>query len=270
MTGFAGLQSIQVANTYFQNCATVVNVDFNGVTYTNNDGSYGFVNCINLSDNVTLPNSVTNASHIFENCTSFNNIPTLPNSISDISYAFDGCNNISGEQHITNPNITNATNCFANTSTEKTLHIPYYFANKSHTPTYNSFFSAGYGEDPENRQHGVILTDDSTRRITFNSNISGWTVYVTTSMNPINATNNVYPEIIGQTLTYTAFQPGCVTLQNTITVTENRTINLSATEGSIEEVDLSLYNYTINNNIAYVNKYNSTTASVTLPSTTTR
>ena len=38
MTGFANLQSIKVANTYFQNYSTVVNVNFNGVTYTNNDG----------------------------------------------------------------------------------------------------------------------------------------------------------------------------------------------------------------------------------------
>lgn len=270
MTGFAGLKSIQIANTYFQNCSTVVNVNFNGVTYTNNDASYSFRNCINLNDSITLPNNVTNISHSFENCTNFNNVPTIPDSVKDISYSFDGCTNISGDIYITNPNITNATNCFINTSAEKTIHLPYYFANKSHTPIYNSFFAAGYGEDAENRQHGVILTDDSTRTLTFNSNIQNWTVYTTTSMSPVNATNNIYPEIIGQTLTYTAFQPGYVTVKDTITVTENRVINLPATEGTMEEVDLSLYNYTIINNVAYVSKYNSTTASVTLPSTTTR
>ena len=174
--------------------------------------------------------------------------------------------------YITNPNITNATNCFINTSVEKTIHLPFYFANKTHTYTYNSFYVAGYSESTENRQHGVVLVDDSTRTLTFYANTQNWAVYITTSIwsSPVSATNNVYHEIIGQTLTYTAFQPGYVTVKDTITVTENRVINLPATEGTMEQVDLSLYNYTITNDVAYVSKYNSTAASVTLPSTTTR
>ena len=231
MTGFANLQSIKVANTYFQNCSTVVNVNFNGITYTNNDASYGFRNCINLNDSITLPNGVTNISHSFENCTGFNNIPTIPDSVEDVSYSFDGCTNISGDIYITNPNITNATNCFINTSAEKTIHIPSYFANKIHTPTYNSFYVAGYSESTENRQHGVVLVDDSTRTLTFYANTPNWTVYTTTSTSPINTINNVCLESIGQTLTYIAFQPGYVTVKDMIIVTENRVINLPATEG---------------------------------------
>lgn len=270
MTGFPGLQSIKVANTYFQNCITVVNVNFNGLSYTNNDASYAFANCTNLSDTITLPNNVTNISYGFMNCTSFNTIPTIPDSVTNMAYSFDGCNNISGDLYISNPNITNTTNCFINTTSDKTIHIPYYFANKVHTLTYNSFYAAGYRESTENRQHGVILTDDSTRTLTFYANTQNWAVYVTTSLSQINASNNIYPEIIGQTLTYHAFQPGYETIGETISVTENRVINIPANEGNLEEVDLSLYNYTITNDVAYISKYNSTTTTITLPSTTTR
>lgn len=271
MTGFAGLQSIKIANTYFQNKTSVVNANFNGVSYVNNDGSYGFINCINLSDSITLPNNVINISHTFENCTSFNTIPTIPDSVSDVSYCFDGCVNISGELYISNPNITNATNCFMNTSNEKVVHIPYYFSNRVYTPTYTAFSSAGYTENSETSKHGVILTDDSTRKTIYNSTVSEFAVHINTYNYPtVNSTHNSDTQIIGQPITYYAYQPGYNTVTGSFVVTENRTIDLPKYGGTLEEVDLSLYNYTIINDVAYVSKYNSTTATVTLPSTTTR
>ena len=77
------------------------------------------------------------------------------NNIIDICKAFDGCANLTGDIIIGSNIITNANRCFANTSLDKNVYIPFYYSNGMVSATYNAFISAGYSETE--RKDGVLL-----------------------------------------------------------------------------------------------------------------
>lgn len=105
----------------------------------------------------SIPNAVTSLTGTFANCINLNVIPTIPSSITNMYNTFANCINLTGKIQIQSNNITNATNCFANTTKVKEVYI--YFQDSSNIPTqtYNSFINAGY--DEEGTKNGVYLKD---------------------------------------------------------------------------------------------------------------
>ena len=94
MTGFANLQSIEVVHSYFRECASIVNVNWNNAKLTDNNGAGMFNNCANLQRVTNISNAVVNMRSAFSNCTSLTDSPTIPNSVRDIREVFSGCINL--------------------------------------------------------------------------------------------------------------------------------------------------------------------------------
>ena len=116
-----------------------------------------FSYCTNLVNVIEIPNSVTDMCQTFAYCTNLVNAPDMSNcnNIIDICKAFDGCANLTGDIIIGSNIITNANRCFANTSLDKNVYIPFYYSNGMVSATYNAFISAGYSETE--RKDGVLL-----------------------------------------------------------------------------------------------------------------
>ena len=114
-----------------------------------------FYNCSNLVTTFDIPNNVQDLSQAFYNCSNITQFPNITNTV-NIYQSFDGCSNIYGDIYIHSEIITNATDCFANTSLEKNVYIPFQ-NNGVNTLTYNSFINAGYKTDQ--RVNGVLLFD---------------------------------------------------------------------------------------------------------------
>ena len=113
---------IEIQNNCYSNNPNIVSVNTNNVPFVNNDASYAFYNCnaiknaYNLNPNITnmshafeitvqgntyislygnnviLPSSLQDASHMFRNrCTWVNSHITLPSSITNAYKMFDAC-----------------------------------------------------------------------------------------------------------------------------------------------------------------------------------
>ena len=167
---------VNMSNT-FRNCYNLINI----LEIPNNvmDISYCFYNCSNLTEMSEIPDSVINMSSTFSNCfmlkypsdlslnvndisSLYNNCNNLllsseiPNSVTNMYETFAGCANLAGDIEINSENISNATNCFINTSANKDVYIPFK-NNDVYTETYNSFINAGYSTTE--RVNGALLMD---------------------------------------------------------------------------------------------------------------
>lgn len=114
-----------------------------------------FRNCTNLVSIGAIPSSVTNLCNTFSGCSKIEEVPPIANSISDMSYTFYGCTNIKGRVTISCNSVTNAINCFGDTTAHKDVGIFYYKPDGNYTSTYNAFIAAGY--DEIGSLHGVYL-----------------------------------------------------------------------------------------------------------------
>lgn len=118
------------------------------------DLRYAFNNCQHLTYIDNFPSQTTYLNGAFCNCISLTTIPTIPDSVKSMVYTFDGCTNLTGDIYIYSNQITNAANCFNNTSLTKQVHIPFRYTNGEYTSTYNALV-AEYGSG----QNGVVLMD---------------------------------------------------------------------------------------------------------------
>ena len=143
----------------FRECRSIQNIPALPNSVIGNMYSMGstFYNCVNLVNAPEIPEWVKTLDNTFYNCTNLTNIPTIPNSVNFFGGVFDGCVNLAGNIYINSMNITDATNCFANTSLTKNVYIPFTYENSINTVTYNAFTTAGY--DTRGTQHGVYLKD---------------------------------------------------------------------------------------------------------------
>ena len=146
-----------VTNMYgtFYNCIRLVNAPIipNNVTSMVETFYY----CYNLVNASVIPNNVASMYQTFLNCRNLVNVPVIPNSVTDMSRTFWNCSNLQGDIYIKSENITNATNCFNQTSLTKNVYIPFTYENGVNTKTYNSFINAGYKTDGS--VNGVYLMD---------------------------------------------------------------------------------------------------------------
>ena len=125
-----------------------------------------FFVCSNLVNAPVIPNSVTEMDRTFSSCSNLVNAPVIPNSVTNIDRTFQGCSNLTGDILICSNQITNASDCFINTSLNKNAYIPFTYQNGDNTLTYNSFINAGYSTT--NRKDGVLLKDINNPPISIN------------------------------------------------------------------------------------------------------
>ena len=140
----------------FKNCSSMVEFP----TFPNNITDYFemFKDCSSLQS-ATISQSVTNLSQTFKNCSSLSLVSTIPSSVTNMYQTFDGCVNLPEIISITSSEITNASECFGNTTSDKFVYIPFLYSDHTYTTTYQSFRSAGYSTSV--RKDGVILVDNS-------------------------------------------------------------------------------------------------------------
>ena len=139
----------------FYDCERIVNAPIIPNTITSLTNT--FSSCFSLQEFPTIPNSVSIMDNSFIYCKNLTTISNLPYSITNLYNTFGNCQNITGNIYIHSNQIANAVNCFGNTSLQKNVFIPFYYANNEYTSTYNSFIAAGY--DTLGTNCGVYLKD---------------------------------------------------------------------------------------------------------------
>ena len=146
--------NVQDLSQAFYNCSSLYNTTIFPNSISNMHQT--FYDCYNLKTTFDIPNNVQDLSQAFYNCSNITQFPNITNVI-NMYQAFDGCSNLSGNLYIHAENITNAVNCFSNTTLEKDVYIPFFYSNNVHTKTYDSFINANYSE--VSRVNGVLLVD---------------------------------------------------------------------------------------------------------------
>lgn len=122
-----------------------------------------FCDCYNLISAPVIPNNVTDMYGTFWGCSRMSQAPIVPENVTKVAYLFASCTNLTGDITIKSTEITNAVNCFLDTSSTKNVYIPFTYTNGVNTNTYNSFVAAGY--DANGTTNGVYIKDIDTLRI---------------------------------------------------------------------------------------------------------
>lgn len=122
-----------------------------------------FCACYNLISAPVIPNNVTNMYGTFWSCNRISQAPIIPENVTTVDYLFASCTNLTGDITIKSTEITNAVNCFLDTSLTKNVYMPITYVNGVNTATYNSFVAAGY--DANGTVNGVYIKDIDTLRI---------------------------------------------------------------------------------------------------------
>lgn len=256
MTDYTYVNTINIANTtYFDK--NIISVNLAEVPWVGNDMSNSFANCRNLTNVTNIHNTVTNMHSSFVNCVSLTAIPELPDSITNLDYGFqnctklesasiipdsittmvstfENCTNLTGDIKIYSTNISNASECFAGTSVNKTVYIPYRFENHIYTPTYNAFTAVNYSS--ETRQHGVLLKNLGLVPPRFTINPIPVDALVVLSADGYTQQGNSISVDEGTTITWSVSKPGFTTQNGTFVMGEDDkiiTVNLEYTGANV-------------------------------------
>lgn len=180
--GWEYVNNYDLSNITFRNNSNIQSVDGLFHNWSNSSLEYAFENCTNLIYTMNINHNVVSINYAYKNCSNLvvypdisNNTkikymsgtfcgcnkitsaPTIPNSVITIDKAFDGCTNLTGDIFIHSNEITNAIDCFNNTSIAKNVYIPFTYQNGDNTATYNAFIEAEYSASI--RKNGVLLKD---------------------------------------------------------------------------------------------------------------
>lgn len=210
--------SVSYLGGTFFGCTNLVNAPVipNSITVL----SSTFAQCSSLTDTPVIPNSVTSMSSTFANCSSLVNTTNIPDSVINMQNTFRYCTNLTGNINIISNQVTDAVNCFSNTSLTKNVYIPYY-NNGIATTTYNSFTTAGY--DNAGTLNGVYLKDNNPE-VTLTINTTPADATVTFSGGTTSDHNCITHT--GTPITYTISKEGYITSEPvTVIVNETQTIN---------------------------------------------
>ena len=114
--------------TFFR-CYNLVNAPSipNSVT----DMDYTFAYCNNLSNVPSISQNVDDMSGSFLSCTNLTTVPNIPNSVTCMTETFMGCSNLTGNIYIESEDVDDASYCFAYTTLDKNVYIPF---NSAGTP----------------------------------------------------------------------------------------------------------------------------------------
>ena len=245
MSNYVAVNTINIVNTTYENKDILKNVDLFSVSWVNNSMYKAFYDCselisvTNISATITnmqscyancqklttipsIPGSVTDLSYTFQNCRCLTSIPTIPSSVTNLYKAFDGCVNANSDLYIRSKEISNATDCFINTTANKNVYIPFrYNTNRVYTTTYSAFIEAGY--DTETRKHGVLLKNTADEKPMFTiipNPVDALVVLVAVGGTQIGNSIQVEPETV---ISWSVSKPGYTTRNGYFTMTEDDT-----------------------------------------------
>lgn len=172
-----------------------------------------FSHCYNLTTPTpyALPQSVINAAECFASCNNITQI-IIPSAVTNMRDTFNNCTNLT-DVYIQSSVVNNVYNCFEATTATKNVYVPF------NTTTYNTFVNAGY--DDQGTKEGVYLKNICV--LTINPTPADATITFSTG----NISGNVCAVEPNTSITYTVTKDGYIPKTNTITITENQTINIS-------------------------------------------
>ena len=117
-----------------------------------------FSNCVNLNQNIRIPNNVTNLSSTFDSCVSLNQNIRIPNSVTNMAYTFYGCQNLTNIT-VLSTELSNTYYTFSGSGTQaKNVYIYFNYANGMPTNTYNRVVANSAGvANSWHQQYGVTV-----------------------------------------------------------------------------------------------------------------
>lgn len=107
------VESVEISNRVFYRNSYIKSVDLANVPFVNNDMSYAFNRCTNLTEVKNINSNTVNMAYSFNACYNLTSVPDIPANASNMAYAFSYCNKMNGEVNIPN-NVTNMYNAFYN------------------------------------------------------------------------------------------------------------------------------------------------------------
>ena len=185
-----------------------------------------FSGCKNITSTGHIPTSVVNMAATYAHCENIVSSDDIPSTTTFLYETFKNCYSLTGNINIHSNQVTNATNCFANTSLSKNVYIPFTYANGVNTATYNAFTAAGY--DDAGTNCGVYLKDIDLRTLTITPTPSDATVTLTVDGHPeyVQSGNSISVKV-GTEVSYTVAKTNYTTVSSSITVDEDQTLSVS-------------------------------------------
>jgi len=155
--------SITELDSTFSGCSNLTNAGTIPSSITNLHNTY--TACTSLVNMPGIPPSVTTMESTFEGCINLANIQSIPPSVTSMYRTFKGCTSFVNDIIIASKEITNAVECFADTTAMKNVFISFNYADSTErTKTYNAFIAAGYQEDGS--VNGVRLRNVDVANVT--------------------------------------------------------------------------------------------------------
>lgn len=107
------VESVEISNRVFYRNSYVKSVDLTNVPFVNNDMSYAFNYCRNLTEVKNINPNTVNMANAFTYCYNLALIPEIPANITNMANAFAYCNKMNGEVNVPS-GVTNMYNAFYN------------------------------------------------------------------------------------------------------------------------------------------------------------
>lgn len=107
------VESVEISNRVFYRNSYVKSVDLANVPFVNNDMSYAFNYCRNLTEVKNINPNTVNMANAFAYCYNLALIPDIPANATNMVNAFAYCNKMNGEVNIPS-GVTNMYNAFYN------------------------------------------------------------------------------------------------------------------------------------------------------------
>lgn len=107
------VESVEISNRVFYRNSYVKSVDLANVPFVNNDMSYAFNYCRNLTEVKNINPNTVNMANAFAYCYNLALIPEIPFNSTNMANAFYNCNKMKGEVNVPS-GVTNMYNAFCN------------------------------------------------------------------------------------------------------------------------------------------------------------
>ncbi len=94
------VESVEISNRVFYSNRYVKSVDLANVPFVDDDMSYAFSRCYNLTEVKNINPNTVNMYYSFNGCYNLTSIPDIPTNVSNMAFAFAYCNKMKGEVNI--------------------------------------------------------------------------------------------------------------------------------------------------------------------------
>lgn len=94
------VESVEISNRVFYSNRYVKSVDLANVPFVDDDMSYAFSRCYNLTEVKNINPNTVNMYYSFNGCYNLTSIPDIPTNVSNMAFAFAYCSKMKGEVNI--------------------------------------------------------------------------------------------------------------------------------------------------------------------------